>query len=214
MRVTVISPNSAPRQPRPGQLVVNTTSHNRELGALFSPFYLGPVNLYGGQVSQNMENAWQYAKVYASLLEPDGTVGEKYFTWARAGWNNKVANRYPIRKGAKPVFSLWDGRQLSYVEARKAIYLPLYRDAVVKSGGYQKLVDLGKSCDELLLVDFDGYDHRQMGMSYSDVLNNPSRPMGHAFVLAMMLEHGERVSLADIEAAAGPSVAPQQSSLF
>jgi hypothetical protein len=214
MRVTVVSPNTAPRHARPGQLVVNTTSHNRELGTLFSPFYLGPVNLYAGQVSQNMENAWQYAKVYASMLESDGSVGEKYFEWARAGWNNKVANRYPIRKGAKPLFSLWDGKQLSYVEARKAIYLPLYRDAVVKSGGYQKLVDLGKSCEELVLVDFDGYDHRAMEMTYLDVINNPSRPMGHAFVLAMMLDLGPRVTLADIETAAGPAVAPKQSSLF
>lgn len=214
MRVTVVSPNMAPRHPRPGQRVLNTTSHNKELGTLFSPFYLGPVNLYGGQISQNMENAWQYAKVYASMLEQDGTVGAKYFAWAREGWKNKIAVRYPIRKGAKPLFSLWEGKQLSYVEARKAIYLPLYRDAVVKSGGYQKLVDLGNSCEELVLVDFDGYDHREMGMTYADVLNNERRPMGHAFVLAMMLEMGPRVTLADVEAFSGKASTPQQPSLF
>lgn len=35
---------------------------------------------------------------------------------------------------------------------------------------------------------FDAYNHKELGMSYSDVMNLESRKMGHAFVLAMMLE--------------------------
>lgn len=213
MRVTVVPPNEAPRKEVPGVRVVNTTSHNKEMGFLFSPFHLGPVPIYGGNRSLNMENAWQYAKVYASMLEKDGTVGARYFEWAREGWANPQAVRYPIRKGAKPVFSLWDGQRLDYVAARKAIYFPLYRDAVIRSGGYQKLKEIADSCSELVLVDFDGYDHRREGLSYADVLCNRSRSMGHAFVLAMMLTFGPEATVQQIEAADGHA-APAQNSLF
>jgi hypothetical protein len=214
MRITVVSPNEAPRRPASGQIVVNTTSHNKELGRLLSPFHLGPVDLYGGRGARNMENAWQYAKVYSSMLEKDGTVGPQYFAWAEEGWANPQAVRYPVRKGAKPLFSLWDGVQLDYVSARKAIYLPLYRDAVRKSGGYHKLKELAETCDELVLVDFDGYDHRKAGLSYANVLNNGQRSMGHAFVLAMMLEFGPHVEVSELESACGFQASPQQTSLF
>ena len=40
---------------------------------------------------------------------------------------------------------------------------------------------------ELVLWDFDGYDHHELGMDLKEVLNDPERKMGHAFVLAMIL---------------------------
>ena len=214
MRITVVSPNDAPRRAAPGQVVVDTTSHNKKQGHLFSPFHLGPVPLYGETVALNMENAWQYAKVYASMLEADGTVGANYFKWARQGWANPQAVRYPVRKGAKPLFSLWDGEQLSYVEARKAIYVPLYRDAVKKSGGYAVLKELATSHEELVLVDFDAYPHKTAKMSYADVLNNATRPMGHAFVLAMMLELGPDIDAATVESRCNYRTVPEQASMF
>ncbi len=36
-------------------------------------------------------------------------------------------------------------------------------------------------------VGTDGYDYHKLGMSLEDVLNNPKRKMGHAFVIAMIL---------------------------
>lgn len=42
---------------------------------------------------------------------------------------------------------------------------------------------------ELWLWDFDAYDHRALGMTYEDVINNPTKKCGHAFILAMMLEN-------------------------
>jgi len=41
---------------------------------------------------------------------------------------------------------------------------------------------------DIILADFDAYDHRALGMDYSQVLHNEKKKMGHAFVLAMMLE--------------------------
>jgi len=216
MPITVVSMQEAHKPPRANQRMVNTTSHGKATAHLFSPFMLGPIPLYGGQQALNMENAWQYAKVYASLLEADGTPGAKYQAWARAGWSDPKANRYPLGKGKRPLYSLWDGEKLSYVEARKRIYFPLYRDAVLRSGGYDWLKELAGQCEELLLVDFDGYRHRDLGMTLADVLNSERHRMGHAFVLAAMLEHGPAVTPEMVEKASGSVVAtvPVQTSLF
>lgn len=37
-------------------------------------------------------------------------------------------------------------------------------------------------------VDSDAYNHVELGYTYNDVLNNLYKKMGHAFVLAMMLD--------------------------
>lgn len=216
MTITVVSMQEAGQRLNAGQVSVNTTSHGRETAHLFSPFMLGPGPLYGGREALNMENAWQYAKVYASLLEADGTVGPKYFAWASAGWANPRANRYPMGKGKRPVCSYWDGEPLSYVEARKRVYFPLYRDAVLRSGGYAWLKERADRCDELLLVDFDGYRHRDLGMSLSDVINSEKHRMGHAFVLAAMLEYGPDITPEALETLCGHAAppAPAQNSLF
>lgn len=50
------------------------------------------------------------------------------------------------------------------------------------------LVTRARQCDELIIQDFDAYDHHGEGMTLDDVLNNPDRKMGHGFVLAMMIE--------------------------
>src|SRR5437868_3205954 len=94
--------------------ILNTTSRSDNWGRGFSPFFLGPIDLYGGHVSKNMENAWQYAKVYEYYLEEDGSIGERYFNWAKDGWNAQRAHRYPMGKEAKPLYSYWDGEKLTY----------------------------------------------------------------------------------------------------
>jgi hypothetical protein len=92
-------------------------------------------------------------------------------------------------KGAVPLFSWWDGEALDYVRARKKIYVPVYAKAVVNTPGFCELLRLYREHGELQLWDFDGYDHHALGMSLKDVLNDPTRKMGHAFVLAMLLEN-------------------------
>lgn len=41
------------------QRVINTTSHSNNFSKGLSPFNLGPVFLYNGYQSRNVENAWQ-----------------------------------------------------------------------------------------------------------------------------------------------------------
>lgn len=170
--------------------IINTTSRSTVKWATgLSPFFLGPVPLYKNYISKNVENGWQYAKVYKQHIDTNGNPTEQYFEWAKTGWENSFAMRYPMGKGARPEYSYWDGQKFSYVEARKKIYIPLYIYSVVQTAAYKKLKELYKQQD-IYLRDFDGYNHRKLGMSYKDVLNNPNKKMGHAFVLAMMLELG------------------------
>ena len=104
------------------------------------------------------------------------------------GWDDSYAHRYPMGKGKIPLYSYWNKEKLSYIEARKRIYIPLYATAVRKTLAFQELFNLFSQGKDIYLQDFDAYNHKKMGMSYLDVVNLESRKMGHAFVLAMMLE--------------------------
>jgi len=170
-------------EPNPyGGLEVDTTSKgsNKDL----SPFYLGPVPTYvPGVMAQNVENLWQYSKVYAiHEHEP-----EAYFDWRDKGWAKERADRYPMGKGAKPLYSYWDGHQLDYIAARKIIYIPAYAKAVLKTASYAMLYDAVQSGSDVVLRDFDGYDYIKAGQTLHQVVNNPNKTMGHAFVIAMLL---------------------------
>ena len=184
MRSTILEPEGSKVK------VINCTSRSKEpLWRQLSPFFLGPVLLYDGYTAQRHENAWQYAKVYKQHLDDEGEPTLDYWKWAKQGWANEKAVRFPMGKGAKPEFSLWDGQKLGYIEARKKIYAPTYAELVVETEAYRQLELMYHSgaFDVIWLRDFDGYDNQAAGLDYEQVLNYPKRKMGHAFVLAMCL---------------------------
>ena len=188
MRIRVVGP----RDPvAPGELVVNTTSRSPDAWSKgLSPFFLGPIPLYEGAAratSLNMENAWQYAKVYPEHVGEDGRPTEEYFAWARSGWAEPRASRYPMGKGRTAAFSWWAGEALPYVPARLRIYVPLYARAVSATPAFAQLLALCQANDGVTLWDFDGYDHLKLGLTVKEVLRSERR-CGHAFVLAALLE--------------------------
>jgi hypothetical protein len=62
-----------------GAVVINTTSRSSGWSIGLSPFLLGPVKLYGDYVSQNVENAWQYSKVYCQFTDENNEPSTAYF---------------------------------------------------------------------------------------------------------------------------------------
>ena len=178
------------RWPKSDLPSVDVTSSSGYWSAL-SPFKLGPVQLYDNRWSQNMENGWQYSKVYRE--HADGLLNlipsQAYWNWANDGWNNPRAVRYPMGKGAKPLYSRWAGENLGYIEARKRIYIPLYSQAV-RFYAMEQFRDLKNFAAgrDIVIRDYDAYDRRKLGYSWDDVINDPTRKMGHGFVLAMMIE--------------------------
>jgi len=192
--IKIIGPRD---QMEPG--TVNTTSHSRGgWSRELSPFTLGPIHLYGSHTSQLFENAWQFAKLYPEYADKNGQPTNEYWTWAKNGWNSRTPFRYPVGKGRKPLCSLWNGRSLGYIQARKQIYIPLYQDAVKQTTAYRKLEHLYHDQGYLTLFDFDGYDHHQLGMSFRDVINCQTKICGHAFVLAIMLTYGSDFHIDDL----------------
>lgn len=191
MTVTIVGPRSDDSLFT--SIAINTTSRSLTWSRGLSPFLCGPIKLYGKFVSKNIENAWQYSKVYSQMADEDGNPTEEYWRWAQEGWGSSRARRYPLgRKAPVPLYSLWDGQRLGYIEARVRIYCPLYADAVEGTEAFKILSSLYSKWGRITLWDFDGYDHRQRGMTYRDALLDGTRSMGHSFVLAMMLEN-ERV---------------------
>jgi len=153
-----------------------------------SPFLLD-ASEYGAKV---FENLWQYSKVYKKFIMPiDSYPDAGYYKWRDAGFANPRAVRYPMGKGAKPEYLLWEDEKLSYVEARKKVYAPIYAELARKTNAYKVLESLYESLyrDNLPLVlrDYDAYDHITMGRTLWAVISDPNRKCGHGFVLAMML---------------------------
>jgi len=166
--------------------IVDTTSGTHPDWKQLSPFILP------APPAKNMENLWQYSKVYqchASIV--NGLPREEWYKWRNDGWNNPKAVRYPMGKGVKPLYSYWNDTILDYITARKKIYIPEYSKNVVTTNSFQKLVELKAVCDfyhrDLVLLDYDAYDHQALGMSLIDVVNNPDKKCGHAFVLLSLL---------------------------
>ena len=169
---------------------VNTTSRSKDWGRGLSPFLNGPCPLYEGAptlAAKNIENAWQYAKVYKQHTDQDGNPTEEYFKWARIGFLTQKGIRYPMGKGAKPEYSWWAGEKLGYLEARKKIYIPTYTECLKKTHAFKKLISFYKEHKDIELWDFDGYDHDKEGLTLEQAIMNPGRNLGHAFVLKKML---------------------------
>lgn len=171
--------------------LINVTSQSQTWHKCFSPFFLGPCKLYDAYGAWNVENAWQYAKVYKQHLDAEGLPAPIYFEWARQGWARKRAVRYPMGKGSVPAYSWWDGKKLGYVAAKREIYIPLYRDAVRADGQLSELIydvqSLWKDGAKVGFFDFDVFDNVKEEMTFEEVLNS-NRKLGHAFVLADMIE--------------------------
>lgn len=199
-------------------VTVDCTSGNRDEEMIngLSPFYLGPVECYDGLKSETFERAWQCAKVYPWMADAKGDPDERYFAWRDAMWGkkgfeNKIDIRVPAGKGnvKKCLYAWWkvngEFRKLGYVEGRKAIYMPLYAKAVVKTEAYRRLVELRDSGKNLMLLDFDGYNphHPKYNFTYNDVVHCSLLKMGHGFVLAMLIEGLIKVEDGEVKYAEG-----------
>lgn len=104
-----------------GVKVLNVTSTGTSaFWRSFSPMLLGPVKLWGPYGAYNVENAWQFSKVYKDDVDPvTGAPDYPWYEWAKAGWADKKAHRYPAGKGAKPEYSYWDGAHLDIFRLAK-----------------------------------------------------------------------------------------------
>lgn len=189
---------------------INVTSGSKGIWKQLSPFHLGPIEVskYGWNhatdpgekvrqvemplIATNVENVWQASKVWTGEENAiDKIPIKEFFTRRSAVWTDPKAHRH-IKKGKGPnknvpLYSLWGTQKLSYVEARKKIYCPIYSDLVKKTEAYKELERRVSQGENLLLIEYDGYDEVQEKKSLSECLNDASRPFGHGLVLKCLL---------------------------
>ncbi|KAJ3239597.1 hypothetical protein HDU78_002776 [Chytriomyces hyalinus] len=178
---------------------INTTSKSALFRGL-SPFFVGPVLIGPDPLSpetslfaKSVENAWQFSKVFAVHADPvTQEPTPAFWEWARKGWENPVANRFPMGRGVRPLYQLAyiDGAwvRLGYIEGRVKLYCPWYAEAVVQSEAFSRLKQLYLSQEgKLILWDHDGYDHIAKGVSLKAALLDARKPFGHSFVLIGLL---------------------------
>lgn len=176
-----------------GYIRYNVTSASAKWREL-SPMVLGPIHVRdvdGIHVSSNIENAWQFSKVYPNELSEDDTITKSYFTARTKGFNDGKAHRHKFKKvgGVRPVpkFLYWNGKRYDYFSSRVNVYIPMYIHMVTQTAEYTELKKMVANGTKLLLVGYDGYDYVAEGKTLRDCLLDLSRPFGHEHVLAGLL---------------------------
>lgn len=177
-------------RPKKDYIEINATTKSNNWSRGLSPMLVGMIFSDNG-IAKNMENFWQYAKVYKHQVDQDGNPIQEYFDWKNKGYNKDWADRYPAGKGAIPLYTWYCGEKLNYIEARKQLYLKYYKEAVIKTEAFKKLKEVWQDCKknnkDLILLDFDAYNHRTLNYTWDQILHDETRKMGHAFVLAKIL---------------------------
>ena len=170
---------------------INTCSFNfKDTFQELSPFFLGPYTSEEGLTSKNIENYWQYSKVYKDQVNESGEPSQDWFKWRLDGFNSKRADRYPRGKEYRHnvLYSYLNGVKYDYIEAREHLYIKAYASTVSKTKAFKELKALYDAGVDFVLFDVDGYDYLSKGKTLENVFFDKKKPMGHAFVLAMMLE--------------------------
>lgn len=72
--------------------------------------------------------------------------------------------------------------------SQASLHPSLYAKSVVQTQAFDQLLSLYRTEGSVTLWDFDGYDHILQGKTLKEVINDPNKTMGHAFVLAYLLE--------------------------
>ena len=174
-----------------GALDINVTSRSTTWSRVLSPFILKGGKTWTGEEAWTVEGIWQFCKVYECHVDANNEPMEDYFIWMKRGWKAKTGIRYPMGKGAIPLYSYWNCRKYSYLDAKEKLYVKMYFRSVRTTEAYKKLEELYKECLKsktiLVLRDFDAYNHVNLKLTPYEVLRHPTKKFGHGFVLMFML---------------------------
>ncbi len=196
---------------------------------------LGPYVLKN-EKGQIMENIWQFSKIYSSVpavreiysryqpiviwergaeqhVTTEGEILPAYWKWREDGMAAIYPIRYPVGRAARSscLYALKEkgGQPLSYIAARKAIYLPIYIDLVRERAQYKQLKTMLAQGERLLIVEIDGpheeslaYYQEKYGVQANFIVNDTilaskenlnimledsKHAFGHAYCLSMAL---------------------------
>jgi hypothetical protein len=139
---------------------------------------------------------------------------EDYWNWREKGMKTKDPIRYPAgyKNRRNCLYSIKDKDsmiKLSYIEARKEIYLPIYTDLVRKQKQFEELKERLSKGENLLIIEVDGphqesleYYKKKYGVkddfiekdtilateeNLKIMLNDDKHSFGHGYCLAAAL---------------------------
>ena len=194
---------------RHGYLNINVCSGGTLPFKQLSPMLLGPVRFKeynkDGVIcdyeATNVENFWQFLKVWDADLDAAGNIKDAWFALRDAGWADPKPHRRPRGKvntteGANrnaPLFSYWGKQRLSYGEARKRIYIPYYVEQVQRCSAYTLLHKMvHEDGFNVQIIGYDGRDFADVAGGLRACLDDLGASFGHELVLCGLLR-GERV---------------------
>jgi hypothetical protein len=197
---------------------------NRSAYHTLSPMLLGPIlDPETDEVwALNIEDAWQGAKVYPHHLLGAAPEDEARWLPAWLEYNRRVrmsgqalrhrattAQRAAAAAAAgvattnSGVFTWFRGQHLSYVDARRVMYMPWYEALAEREPAFVDLQRRYRAGEELLIMDPDGLDPERPGdaqylqadaaeggvteRAFCLLLRDSTRPFGHGLVLAACL---------------------------
>ncbi len=196
----------------PGFTNINVTSGNRKWRGL-SPMILGPFRVIESRavtpyypdglhpgftavpdnpnlqqaIAQNMENWWQYSKIYNVDLNQEGEIQPSFFQRRAEGFADPKPHRraMPKKKG-HVVAAYFDTQVYGYVPSRK-FYCSTYEFLVTRTPEYQELQNRLTQGENLHIVGYDGKDIPVTTENFRAAYLDPNWPFGHELVLTCLL---------------------------
>lgn len=185
-----------------------------------------------------MENIWHSRKVWAKVpktnipksrwdktviwehpaedfLDEKGEPNKKYWQWRKKLLASPYAVRYPAgfanRKNTLYSLEKEGGEKLSYIQARKKIYLPVYTELAKKQKEFTELKERLDAGENLMIIEVDGPKQESLQYyrgNYKNIpedwierdsiqatkenmeimLNDEKHPFGHGYCLAAALQ--------------------------
>jgi len=167
---------------------IDVTSHSESL--LFkqlSPFVLGYVQVDSGLWSLNLENAWQYSKVFAEHLDEQGEPSDEWFAFRDEGFARKNAVHFPMGRGAKHKYAYYNGEKLGAFDARVKMFIPWYLELAKETEAWSWLEAEYRAGKRILLRDFGAIDNIEHRKTFDQCLADPHTKLCHGYILASAL---------------------------
>lgn len=166
---------------------INCCSSGKAFSCL-SPMKLGPIK-EKGLVSENLENFWQFSKVWKEDLDEEGNIKDEFYKRRKKAFSDKKATRHvPGKKGQYCEFVLWGEERLDFYEAKKKIYCKLYEKYATKTSAFKELLGMIEEGYNIQILGYDGRDIKDIStFPYEKELRNKEYIFGHEIVLAYLL---------------------------
>ena len=158
------------------RIIIDVTSRNEDksFARQLSPFFVGPVTGPDGATAPSLEVFWQVGKVF-DHHDNGGRPSDDYFEYRKRmygaipGTIPKPVMRHPYREFGYEADDMlywpcWNNEKkeyerLSYLEARKKIYVPEYAKLVANSSALAYMKELLDEGKKIALLDFDGFNY-------------------------------------------------------